>query len=57
MDMFSRTMLSVPPTILVKPSIPQVQLVAGSGVGSVPRQQGKGSLGHVTGVSQKSLPN
>ena len=57
MDMFSRTMLSVPPTILVEPSIPQVHLTFGSGGGSVPGQQGKGSLGHVAGVSQKSLPN
>ena len=51
------TVLSVPPTILVEPSIPQVHLTFGSGLGSVPGQQGKGSLGHVTGVSQKSLPN
>ena len=50
-------MLSVPPTILVEPSIPQVHLIFGNAVGSVPGQQDNGSLGHVAGVCQKSLPN
>ena len=49
-------MPSVPPTILVEPSIPQVHLAVGSGVGSVPGQQGKENLEHVADVSQKSLP-
>ena len=52
----SLTVLSVPPTILVEPSIPQVHRAVGSGGGSVPGQQGKESPEHVADVSQKSLP-
>ena len=47
------TLLSWPPTILVVPSMPQVQFTVGSGVGSVPSQQGKGGCGHEV---QKVLP-
>ena len=49
----SLTLLSWPPTILVVPSMPQVQFTVGSGVGSVHSQQGKGGCGHVV---QKVLP-